>query len=167
MLRALFISFGALALSLLGLALTAHDPVGLLIFLFLVGGSAAALSPTIQTRLMDVAGDSQTLAAAVNHSSLNLGNSLGALLGGVVIAAGWGYVAPTWIGLALLAARRGRVRASRRCAPSDLRQNEAPQKEPVGASWMRMPSWMARFRSATFVPTSIPATRYFSRMRLR
>ena len=50
---------------------------------------------------MDVAGDSQTLAAAVNHSSLNLGNSLGAFLGGVVIAAGWGYVAPTWVGLAL------------------------------------------------------------------
>jgi DHA1 family inner membrane transport protein len=100
-LRALFLSFAALAVSLLGLALTAHDPVGLLIFLFLVGGSAAALSPPIQTRLMDVAGDSQTLAAAVNHSSLNLGNSLGALLGGAVIAAGWGYVAPTWIGLAL------------------------------------------------------------------
>jgi hypothetical protein len=41
------------------------------------------------------------------------------------------------------------------------------QKEPVGLSWMRMPSWMARLRNATLVPTSIPATRYFSRMRLR
>ncbi len=50
---------------------------------------------------MDVAGDSQTLAAAVNHSSLNIGNTLGAFLGGVVIAAGFGYVAPTWVGLAL------------------------------------------------------------------
>jgi DHA1 family inner membrane transport protein len=100
--RALFLGFGALAVSLVGLALTAADPVGLLVSLFLVGASAAALSPTIQTRLMDVAGDSQTLAAAVNHSSLNIGNSLGALLGGALIAAGWGYLAPTWVGLALL-----------------------------------------------------------------
>jgi DHA1 family inner membrane transport protein len=50
---------------------------------------------------MDVAGESQTLAAAANHSALNLGNSLGAALGGAVIAAGFGYLAPTWVGLLL------------------------------------------------------------------
>lgn len=50
---------------------------------------------------MDVAGDSQRIAAAVNHSALNIGNSLGAALGGAVIAAGLGYVAPTWLGLVL------------------------------------------------------------------
>jgi DHA1 family inner membrane transport protein len=97
----LFVSFAAFALSLAGLALTATNPVAVFVFLFLVGGSAAALSPAIQTRLMDVAGDSQTLAAAINHSSLNIGNSLGAYLGGVAIAAGFGYLAPTWVGLAL------------------------------------------------------------------
>ena len=69
--------------------------------MFLVTAAAAALSPAIQTRLMDVAGESQTLAAAGNHASLNLGNSLGAALGGVVIAAQWGYIAPVWVGLAL------------------------------------------------------------------
>jgi DHA1 family inner membrane transport protein len=99
--RGLYIFFAVFAVSLLGLALTAHTIVGVFVCLFLVGGSAAALSPSIQTRLMEVAGDSQTLAAAVNHSSLNLGNSLGAYLGGVAIAAGFGYVAPTWVGLAL------------------------------------------------------------------
>jgi DHA1 family inner membrane transport protein len=97
----LFLFFGTFALSLLGIALTASTPVGLLIFVFLVSGSASALSPAIQTRLMDVAGDSQTLAAAVNHASLNLGNSLGAFLGGAAIAAGLGYVAPAWVGLVL------------------------------------------------------------------
>jgi len=100
-LRAVFIMFGVFAASLLVLALSAGHPVGLLVGLFLVGGAASGISPAIQTRLMDVAGDSQTLAAAVNHSALNIGNSLGALLGGIVIAAGWGYVAPTWLGLAL------------------------------------------------------------------
>ncbi|TPX02431.1 MFS transporter, partial [Schumannella luteola] len=94
-LRALFASFGVFAAMLLGLALTAPWPVGLFVFLFGVGAAASALSPTIQTRLMDVAGDSQTLAAAVNHSALNIGNALGAFLGGAVIAAGWGYLAPT------------------------------------------------------------------------
>jgi DHA1 family inner membrane transport protein len=50
---------------------------------------------------MDVAGDSQTLAAAANHSALNIGNSLGAYLGGLTIAAGLGYVSPVWVGLML------------------------------------------------------------------
>lgn len=97
----LFIFFAIFFVSLLGLALTAHTVAGLLVFLFLVGGAASGLSPVIQTRLMEVAGDSQTLAAAVNHASLNLGNSLGAYLGGVTIAAGYGYLSPTWVGLAL------------------------------------------------------------------
>lgn len=99
--RAVFRLFAVFAASLIVLALTATSVVGLLVGLFLVGGAAAALSPAIQTRLMDVAGESQTIAAAVNHSSLNIGNSLGAILGGAVIAAGWGYLAPTWVGLAL------------------------------------------------------------------
>jgi DHA1 family inner membrane transport protein len=74
---------------------------GLLVFLFLTGAAASGVSPVIQTRLMEVAGDSQTIAAAVNHASLNLGNSLGAYLGGVTIAAGYGYLSSIWVGMAL------------------------------------------------------------------
>ncbi|WP_234996496.1 MFS transporter [Demequina sp. NBRC 110054] len=99
--KAVFQLFGAFAASLIVLALSASTVVGLLIGLFLVGATSSAISPAIQTRLMDVASDSQTMAAAVNHSALNIGNSLGAFLGGAVIAAGWGYLAPTWLGLAL------------------------------------------------------------------
>lgn len=101
-LRAVFQLFAAFAVALLTLALLATTVPGLLLGLFLVGLAASAISPAIQTRLMDVAGDSQTMAAAVNHSSLNLGNSLGAFLGGAVIAAGYGYLAPTWVGLMLV-----------------------------------------------------------------
>ncbi len=97
----IFVCFGVFAVALLGFALTAQTTVGLLVFLFLVGGSAAALGPAIQTRVMDVAGESQTMAAALNHSALNIGNSLGAWLGGVTIAAGLGYLSPAWVGLAL------------------------------------------------------------------
>lgn len=95
------VCFGLFVVSLTGFALTADSPIGLLVFFFLVAGSASALSPAIQTRLMDVAGDSQTLAAAVNHAALNIGNSLGAYLGGVTIAAGLGYLSPSWVGVAL------------------------------------------------------------------
>ena len=98
-----FACFGIFVVSLIGFALFASNPVGLLVGLFAVGFAASALSPAIQTRLMDVAGDSQTLAAAVNHSSLNLGNSLGAYIGGVTIAAGFGYLSPAWAGLILCA----------------------------------------------------------------
>jgi len=61
---------------------------------------------------MDVAGDSQTLAAAVNHAALNLGNSLGAYLGGVAIGAGLGYLSPSWIGLLLCVPGLGLALAS-------------------------------------------------------
>lgn len=134
--RAIFILFGAFAGSLALLAVTASHPVGLFVGGFLVGGSASALSPAIQTRLMDVAGDSQTIAAAVNHSSLNLGNSLGAALGGAVISSGWGYVAPTWVGLALcvpgvLLAWAGAAVTRRAAARDDAAAGAA--RVPVGA----------------------------------
>jgi DHA1 family inner membrane transport protein len=99
--RTMYIFFGVMLGALLLLALSAQTLPGLLIGVFLVGGAASALSPTIQTRLMDVAHDSQSIAAALNHSALNLGNALGAYLGGVVIAAGLGYLAPIWVGFGL------------------------------------------------------------------
>lgn len=86
------------------LALTAQWIVALGFFVFAVGFVSSVLSPTIQTRLMDVAGDNQSIAAALNHSALNIGNASGAFLGGVVIAAGFGFVAPVWVGVALAAA---------------------------------------------------------------
>lgn len=95
--------FGLLALAavLAALALTAQWIVLLALFGFGVGFVSSALSPAIQTRLMDVSADNQSIAAALNHSALNIGNSLGAFLGGVVIAFGWGYVAPAWVGAVL------------------------------------------------------------------
>ena len=99
--RSMYVFFGILAAALVLLAFTASNPVGLFVGVFFIGGSSAALSPTIQARLMDVARDSQSIAAALNHSALNLGNWLGAFLGGLAIAGGLGYVAPIWIGLVL------------------------------------------------------------------
>ncbi|MEJ1156430.1 MFS transporter [Microbacterium marmarense] len=99
--RTLIGGFIALIVVLALLALTAQWLWAFGFFVFATGFVAAGLSPTIQTRLMDVAGDNQSIAAALNHSALNIGNSMGALLGGAVIALGWGYVAPAWVGVML------------------------------------------------------------------
>ncbi|MEV8266632.1 MFS transporter [Microbacterium sp. NPDC076911] len=99
--RTLIGGFIALIVVLALLALTAEWLWAFGFFVFATGFVAAGLSPTIQTRLMDVAGDNQSIAAALNHSALNIGNSMGALLGGAVIALGWGYVAPAWVGVML------------------------------------------------------------------
>ena len=83
-------------------SLTAHDPVMLCICVFLTGCGFAAC-PAVQTRLMDVAADAQTLAAASNHSAFNIANALGAWLGGLVISWGYGYGATGYVGAALSA----------------------------------------------------------------
>jgi DHA1 family inner membrane transport protein len=67
----------------------------------LLVGTAVALGPALQIRLMDVAGEAQTLAAALNHSAFNLANALGAWLGGLTIAAGYGWESTGWVGLLL------------------------------------------------------------------
>jgi DHA1 family inner membrane transport protein len=78
----------------------AHIPVALYITVFLVGCGFAP-GPALQTRLMDVAADAQTLAAASNHSAFNVANALGAWLGGLVIAWGWGFQATGYVGALL------------------------------------------------------------------
>jgi MFS transporter, DHA1 family, inner membrane transport protein len=81
-------------------ALTAHHAVALCLMVFFIG-CGAALAPAVQTRLMDVAGHAQTLAAASMHSAFNLANALGAWLGGLAIAAGYGYASTGWVGVVL------------------------------------------------------------------
>jgi DHA1 family inner membrane transport protein len=99
--RTLLAGMSALALVLVLLAVLSFQIVVLALFAMGIGLVSSVLSPAIQTRLMDVAGDNQSIAAAMNHSALNIGNSLGAFLGGMVIAAGWGYTAPAWVGAGL------------------------------------------------------------------
>ena len=70
-----------------------------LVFAITVTGSVLVVN--LQLRLMEVAGAAQTLGAAMNHASLNVANALGAWLGGLVIAAGWGYRSPAIVGVAL------------------------------------------------------------------
>ena len=69
---------------------------------FLIG-CGAALGTVLQARLMDVAGDAQALAAALNHSAFNTANAIGPWLGGLAIAAGYGWPSTGLVGAALAA----------------------------------------------------------------
>jgi DHA1 family inner membrane transport protein len=82
----------------------AQSKPGALIAVFAMGFSASILIPALQTRLMDVAHEGQSLAASLNHSTLNVANALGAWLGSVVLAAGYGYEWPSRVGAVLAVA---------------------------------------------------------------
>lgn len=62
---------------------------------FGLGLTGSVVMPALQTRLMDAAPEGQSLAAALNHSTLNIANALGASLGGAVLATGLGVAWPS------------------------------------------------------------------------
>jgi DHA1 family inner membrane transport protein len=64
-------------------------------------GFGGALATVLQTRLMDVAGEAQSLAAALNHSAFNIANAIGPWLGGMAIAAGFGFASTGLVGCGL------------------------------------------------------------------
>lgn len=102
--RALMPAIGAILLwsagALAPYPLAIHSLWTLFPVVFLIG-CGGGLGAVLQTRLMDVAGEAQTLAAALNHSAFNTANALGPWLGGLAIAAGWGWASTGWVGVAL------------------------------------------------------------------
>ncbi|TBW55161.1 MFS transporter [Marinobacter halodurans] len=78
----------------------------LLLICFLVA-QMSALGPALQTRLMDVANEAQTLAAASHHAAFNVANALGPWLGGMAITAGLGWQSTGYVGAAMAAAGLG------------------------------------------------------------
>jgi len=110
----------ALTLTLAVFVLTAHSKVGAVLTLFLLGTFGFATVPALQMRVMRYASAAPTLASGVNISAFNLGNALGAYLGGLTISAGLGFTSPSAVGAGLallallvtvLAGRRADVRA--------------------------------------------------------
>lgn len=84
-------------------AVLADHPVGAAVGLFALCVAISVFVLALQLRLMQVAGAARTIGAAGNHAALNIANALGAWLGGLVIAAGWGWRAPSLVGAALSA----------------------------------------------------------------
>ncbi|MEU2675485.1 MFS transporter [Streptomyces sp. NPDC007107] len=99
----LYVALGALAVVLALFTLTAHNKIAAAVTIVLIGALGFATVPPLQKRVLDQAAGAPTLASAVNIGAFNLGNALSAWLGGLVIAAGFGYTAPNWVGAVLAA----------------------------------------------------------------
>ncbi len=97
----LYASMIALTIVLAAFVAAAHNPWTALLGLFCIGAVGSSIAPALQSRLMDVAHDAQSLAAALMHSAFNFANATGAWVGGLVIAAGYGYTAPAAAGAML------------------------------------------------------------------
>src|SRR5699024_4761493 len=80
--KGILLSLVTICLILVAFFFTSHNPILGTINFGLIGFFGASLTPSLQIRLMDVAGDAQTLAASLNHSALNLANAAGAAIGG-------------------------------------------------------------------------------------
>lgn len=99
----LLVALSALVVVMVAFALTASSQVMTVLGLVLMGGFGFATVPALQMRVMTHAGGAPTLASGANIAAFNVGNALGAWLGGVTIAAGLGYVSPIWAGAGLTA----------------------------------------------------------------
>ncbi|WP_329039164.1 MFS transporter [Streptomyces sp. NBC_00178] len=132
----LYVSLGALAVVLALFTLTAHNKVAAAVTIVLIGGLGFATVPPLQKRVLDQAAGAPTLASAVNIGAFNLGNALSAWLGGIVIAAGFGYTAPNWVGAVLagsallLAAFSGML--ERRTVTRDPLLSRSPETAAAG-----------------------------------
>lgn len=102
---ALFGTLGALTLVMLAMTFVLDNKMGAVVFTGLLGAAAFATVAPLQLRLMEAAGGAgQTLASSLNIAAFNLGNALGAWLGGAVIDHGPGLASVTWIGALMPAA---------------------------------------------------------------
>ncbi|WP_167265714.1 MFS transporter [Paenarthrobacter ilicis] len=99
--KSLLILLSALTFVLLVFTVTVHNPWGAAVTLFLLGAVGFAAVPGMQTRVLSFAHRAPTLASGVNISAFNLGNAIGAHLGGTTIAAGFGLASPIWVGAGL------------------------------------------------------------------
>ncbi|MBQ0851304.1 MFS transporter [Streptomyces sp. BH-SS-21] len=95
--RALVLALLGLAVTLAAFGLLAHSAVASVVLVFLMGVFGFAGVPGMITRVTDHA-HGAALAASANVSASNIGNALGAWLGGLALTAGLGYTAPLHVG---------------------------------------------------------------------
>jgi len=85
-------------------ALTAESKIMTIVSLLLMGSVGLAGAPGLQLRIMAFAHAAPTMASGVNIAAFNVGNAIGAWLGGLALAAGLGFVSPLWVGAAITVA---------------------------------------------------------------
>ena len=86
----------ALFIILVFFALTTENKITSVFFIFIMGVLGFAPASAVQMRVMRFAKNAPTLASGANIASFNIGNTIGAAMGGALIAAGFGYSSPLW-----------------------------------------------------------------------
>lgn len=99
--RTLIVSLSALILVLLAFTVLMRWPLPAAVAILIWGIASFAIVPPLQMRVMETAKAAPNLASAVNIGAFNLGNAIGAALGGAVIKAGLGYPAISLAGAAM------------------------------------------------------------------
>ncbi|MDH6285632.1 MFS transporter [Rhodococcus opacus] len=99
--RTLITILAVLTVVLVVFALTAGSKPMTIVALFFMGAFGFATVPGLQMRIMNYAAQAPTMASGANIAAFNVGNALGAWLGGITIAAGLGFTSPIWMGAAL------------------------------------------------------------------
>lgn len=120
--RTLIVSLAGLAVMLILFAATMYSPIAAAVTIFLWGVATFAIVPPLQMRVMEAASDAPNLASAVNIGAFNLGNAIGAAVGGGVIGLGLGFPAVSIAGAAMAVAGLAIVLASRQRAAPALAQ---------------------------------------------
>lgn len=92
----------AMIIVLILVALLSQFKIAALLLTFITGGLAFAVIAPMQMLMIGAAKGAEMLASSAMQASANMGNALGAFLGGLPIAAGFGYTSPEYVG-ALLA----------------------------------------------------------------
>ena len=80
--------FAALAVVLAAFSWTSHFQTATLVTIFIWGALSFATVPATQMRVIDQAHKAPNLASTLNQGAFNLGNALGAWVGGTMIGAG-------------------------------------------------------------------------------
>lgn len=99
--RTLIVSLSTLILVLLAFTVLMRWPLPAAVAILIWGIASFAIVPPLQMRVMEAAKAAPNLASAVNIGAFNLGNAIGAALGGAVIKAGLGYPAISLAGAAM------------------------------------------------------------------
>ncbi|ALE04973.1 MFS transporter [Arthrobacter sp. ERGS1:01] len=126
--KTLLLVLTMLAVILAVFALSATSQIMTIASLMLMGGFGFATVPGLQMRVMKFAAAAPTLASGANIGAFNLGNALGAWLGGAAITAGLGYTSPIWAGAGLTLLAVGVM------AYAAANARNSPAREPLEAT---------------------------------
>jgi DHA1 family inner membrane transport protein len=147
--RTLVVVLSVLVVVLVVFALTSGNQPMTIASMVLLGGFGFATVPGLQMRVMKYANNAPTLASGANIGAFNVGNALGAWLGGVTITAGLGYTSPIWagaiitllgLGVMVLAA----AKAKRNDAAPPAPGNRTPSGAPAAGASAAEPAPAAR-----------------------